>query len=156
MMNKLQQLFYTLSGHIETTIIVEKTSAEVEQALKDTLHRGIGIGEGHVPPPVYVQMCENTCKKHEMPLQIQTVQLANGTLIEVWICPMWQEHSTAPMPTVQRFPYPDPGERHTDRIPQPNSLQVVHHALKTGAGTHTAVQQAVTRDLLKYIKGETP
>ena len=138
-MNWIQKLFYKWSGHVETIIErpVEKTSAEVEQALKDALHRGISIGEGHVPPPVYVQTCENTCKRHEMPLQTQTVQLANGTLIEVWICPMWQLHAT------QGFPCPDPGDRHTDRIPKPNPMQIVRHAMKTGAGPHTAVQQAM-------------
>jgi hypothetical protein len=112
------------------------------------------------------------CERHELPLALQTVQLMSGTLIEGWFCPMWHEHSTptvmqqAPQyPDAQSYierPYfPEPGERHTDRIPQPNPqlnprpMDLYNRARMMGAGPHTAVQliaPKLTRNLNKWMK----
>jgi hypothetical protein len=83
----------------------------------------------------------NQCQQHHVPLFQQTLQLANGTLAELWTCPYWQEHTTAPtLPAV---------ERHTDRIPYQvipqRPMATFIQARNAGMGIHTAMEHAIPR-----------
>ncbi len=76
MMNKLQQLFYTLSGHKD-----EMKPLDVPTALQAMLEKGISIGKHDAQPRIIEK---RVCRRHEMVLLIETE-------IGRYICPMCEE-----------------------------------------------------------------
>ena len=76
MMNWLQKMFYTLSGHKEA-----RKPLDVPTALQAMLEKGISIGK-HDAQPVIIE--KRVCRKHEMVLLVE-IEIGH------YICTMCEE-----------------------------------------------------------------
>ena len=125
-MNKLQRIFYRLSGHD-----ARKESWEHEQAKRNMLQTGIEIGKKQVPAPVISQ---GTCPKH--PLVLLT---SKGHGDYSCISCKDEERNTDPMRAMHPLMSRYNDARRRGAGPQTAVQQSVR----------------LTQDLSKFVKGET-
>lgn len=103
----------------------------VEKALRWYYRKGIrrGLEKGRLEGQAIARANNtNTCPMHHVPIYLNWIDLVDGSRLQVWTCPYWQEHTTIPV------------HQQTGKM-----LAAYILAKHEGAGPHTAIMAAVPK-----------